>query len=1066
MGRMARRAAGILLAVALLLPQLLAGSPPALAEGARGTDGAAFSVVTDDGQLVFLRSDDELADGEHQSVTDIAGTTWEGTVYAGLEELVIPDMTSAPWLPEWRGITSFRVADGCLVRPASCAYLLANLHNLASADLSGLDTGGVTDMHDMFRFDGQLASVDLSPLDTSQVTDFDRMFYHCAALTSLDASVLDTSSATSMREMFAFCTSLQALNVAGWDTSRATDMAYLFSNCTQLEALDLASFDTSSATDMGSMFSDLEQLRKVVLSENFSFRGAGTDGIGKMALLPTPSNANPYEGTWCLAGDVTTAVTPRELRDGYDGPSMAGAWVWTVRGTWQVNYDLAGGSIPDGTSYAGSYTAGDTLALPGSGGSAGPAPIREGFEFAGWVDEQGEAITEISAHSSGERTVTATWTGASAATWPDLEGEAYACYDPQWHYLTLLRTTDTVADGEQQTVTDINGRSYTGIMWGGVETSHYASSDEVPWHKTDDVWVRRFEVAPSTTIRPASCAWWLGCVSSNITYVGLSGLDTSRCTSMASMFRGCSNLYSLDVSGLDTSQVTDMSAMFASCAYITSLDLSGFDTSSVTTMGEHSLTGGMLYGCSRLRTLDITGWDTSSVMDMSGLFGGCYRLASISTADLDTGSVTDMRGMLASCSALTTLDLSGLDTSHVTNMASLLYRCSGLTAVDVSGLDTSQVTDMSQMFAECKALTSLDLTPFETGNVTTMKQMFWQCTSLEELDISSFDTHAVTDFSNCFYQDGALERVTLGADLACSGAGITSASRRMCLPSPPSDDVHTGRWCREDDPELNYLASTLRDTYDGQTMAGAYVWATYLSYPLTLDLAGGSAPEGEEYPTSYVATRVLRLPGIEGSGLSYPVREGYDFVGWLDEGGSVSYRIEEDSRGERTFTASWRPNQLQIRVPVSATLVATQQDDGSIALVPEEGDFELCVENLGNANVKAYPVVTASEGFEIPRSSENLGDGQAEIWFTPVVTGSDPTAEGYDPAADEGYEELPQVLLSQCWQQNFTSLGTPIEPGGRVWLNALGGRMGGWSTGDGSKVPLATISWNVEQALG
>lgn len=221
MRSIARGIADTLLVASLLL--LAPCMQCALAEGTRSTEGTAYAVVTDDGRLVFLRSAEEYEEGGGQQVrpvTDITGRTWQATrVYAGIEEAVFPDELSAPWSRDWREITSFGVADGCLVRPASCAYLLCNLHNMRSAVLAGLDTGGVTDMRGMFRFDKALTSVDLTGIDGSCVTSMEGMFEGCESLPGIDVSPLETSSATNMRRMFFGCASLERLDLSTFDTS-------------------------------------------------------------------------------------------------------------------------------------------------------------------------------------------------------------------------------------------------------------------------------------------------------------------------------------------------------------------------------------------------------------------------------------------------------------------------------------------------------------------------------------------------------------------------------------------------------------------------------------------------------------------------------------------------------------------------------------------------------------------------------------------------------------------------------------------------------------------------------
>ena len=154
---------------------------------------------------------------------------------------------------------------------------------------------------------------------------------------------------------------------------------------------------------------------------------------------------------------------------------------------------------------------------------------------------------------------------------------------------------------------------------------------------------------------------------------------------------------------LDTSKVTTMSSMFDCCRALTSLDLSGWDTSKVTDMGM------MFYVCSKLTSLNLSGFDTSNVTSMYDMFDGCSALTSLDLSGFDTSNVTSMKYMFSSCSALTSLNLSGWDTSKVTNMREMFYDCRALTSLDLSGWDTSKVTDMGSMFNYCTKLQAVTL---------------------------------------------------------------------------------------------------------------------------------------------------------------------------------------------------------------------------------------------------------------------------------------------------------------------------------------------------------------------
>lgn len=213
-------------------------------------------------------------------------------------------------------------------------------------------------------------------------------------------------------------------------------------------------------------------------------------------------------------------------------------------------------------------------------------------------------------------------------------------------------------------------------------------------------------------------------------------------TKMISMFQSCSSLTFLDLSGFDTSQVTSMKYMFRNCSILTSLNLSGFDTSQVTNMSY------MFSGCRSLTSLDLSGFDTSLATDMSYMFNVC--------------------------SGLTSLDLSDFDTSQVTSMYNMFYDCSSLTALDLSGLDTSQVTDMGGMFYDCSSLTSLDLSGFDTSKVTNRGIMFSRCSSLRILAISGSMSNVLSQLPAAQYYSAAGGAAVARADLT-AGTWIKDA---------------------------------------------------------------------------------------------------------------------------------------------------------------------------------------------------------------------------------------------------------------------------------------------------
>ena len=391
--------------------------------------------------------------------------------------------------------------------------------------------------------------------------------------------------------------------------------------------------------------------------------------------------------------------------------------------------------------------------------------------------------------------------------------------------------------------------------------------------------------------------------------VDLSGLDTSKVTSMYCMFQGCSSLASLDLSPLDTSKVTDMSGMFSGCSSLASLDLSPLDTSNVTDMSSmfrecFSLKSlnvtsfdtckvtsmfAMFNSCTSLESLDLSSFNASSVTTMMVMFGNCPSLKSLTfSSRLDTSNVENMRLLFAGCKALNALDISGFNTSKVTNMSGMFSNCTSLASLDVSSLDTSKVTDMSgmfrncpiqtlelsnfetsqvtnasSMFSGCSSLKSLDLSGFATPKVADMSSMFDGCTSLASLDISHFDTSSASNMANMFWNCSSLRSVALGDKFSFRGA---KNARQCSLPKLKGDGL-TGFWENVETHELyaeDEIPNNVAATYVAQvksevpkTSISESMFAvdtrakTYTGSPIKPSVSSDTLNKGTDYDVSY-----------------------------------------------------------------------------------------------------------------------------------------------------------------------------------------------------------------------
>ena len=230
-------------------------------------------------------------------------------------------------------------------------------------------------------------------------------------------------------------------------------------------------------------------------------------------------------------------------------------------------------------------------------------------------------------------------------------------------------------------------------------------------------------------------------------------MDTSKVTNISQMFGGCLSLEQIDLSPLNTEKVTNMWGLFYYCKKLEQVDLSVLNGSSCNSLGY------MFYWCENLVTVNFGGFDTSNVTDFSSMFNGCFKVKNIDAKNINTQSATSMQAMFNYCVELENLDVSGFKTGNVTDMSYMFCACSKLSSLDVSGFNTSNVKYMRYLFASCLALEELDVSDWDTQNVLNMEYMFaamdagstMQYMSLKNIDVSGFKTSKVTSMAYMFY---------------------------------------------------------------------------------------------------------------------------------------------------------------------------------------------------------------------------------------------------------------------------------------------------------------------------
>ena len=512
-------------------------------------------------------------------------------------------------------------------------YMFNGCSALTSLDLSGFDTSKVTYMDNMFNGCSALTALDLSGFDTSQVTSMRDMFGCCSALKSLELSGFDTSRVTDMGEMFYACITLPSLDVSGFDTSRVTDMSGMFQGCSKLTSLDVSGFDTSRVTDMGSMFYGCSVLTSLDLS------GFDTSQVTNMSRM---FNACSALTALDLSGFDTSKVTNMSYMfngcsalasldlSGFDTahlPKMSNMFNGCIK---LKSVTLGKDFVIDTTGLLPTPSA---TYIPGADGKWYDTNTRVGYTPRLLVTVKRDApVTYVAVKPGPMLAEGNTWYKSTKVTGtPSFKTIAFINSGKPSGTIVEQWNADVDNSGSIKAYITGSSGSYTLTIAGDGSGSIMANPNSNLLFK------------PSTSGRHEFSA------VTSITGLGL--LDTSKVTTMSSMFRDCRALTSLDVSGFDTSSVTSMASMFESCEALTSLDVSGFDTSSVTNMNC------MFYWCTALTSLDLSGFDTSNVTSMSSMFYYCIALTSLNLSGFDTSQVTSMRDMFEYCTKLQAVTL-------------------------------------------------------------------------------------------------------------------------------------------------------------------------------------------------------------------------------------------------------------------------------------------------------------------------------------------------------------------------------------------------------------------------
>ena len=551
---------------------------------------------------------------------------------------------------------------------------------LKELDVKNWSMSSCTSVQDAFQDCSVITSLDLTGWKPSKVTNFQGLFCRCSGLSDIvfDTTGFDTSAAKNMSYMFADCASIKELDLSFFSTPLLERTNYMFSGCRSLENLDISGISTLKAGRLEKTFNVNPALQRVVLGENWKFRG-NTTNSGYWSVLP---------GTQWMRESTGEMYKPEDLRDSYDGTTMAD--VYLNRSVSAILYESGElvfqyGSQPDPAK--GPVTATYT----GFDNSTATTPM--------WNAKKGQ-ILKVSVEAEIHPLSMQNWfngcTGLSI-----FNGAENIRTDRTVNLQETFRNCSALTELDLSTwdTSRVKNLNSTFKGCGALETLN----------------VSDWNTSAVTNMQETFSG--IG-----VTELDVSDWDTSGVTNMYATFSSCGEIESLDLSGWDTSKVTTMAWMFSGARGLTELNLSGWNTSNVTTME------GMFNSAASLHEIDVSSFNFEKTANMSKFMYDCSKLKRVKMPQsAPAPAVKTMWAAFSKCTDLESLDISGFITGPaLTNISAMFEYDDSLKNVDITGLDTSGVTTAQSIFRLCPSLVSVDLsnmdmtktnmTSFFTGN--------------------------------------------------------------------------------------------------------------------------------------------------------------------------------------------------------------------------------------------------------------------------------------------------------------------------------------------------------------
>ena len=514
-------------------------------------------------------------------------------------------------------------------RPTSCEKWFWEFYNLATIEgLENFNTSNVETMADMFRDCNSLKSLDLSSFDTRNVSNMGYMFYRCFGLTSLDLSNFDTRNVTNMKSMFCYCRNLTTIYASDkFVVKEGANGGDMFLSCPNIigEIPYNGTIDATYAKVEGGYFTDKVYTRPWVkyTDGTLSFKYGYKKTPGKNEYLMNEGKNAPQWYTDHIASDGTNSEITKVVFDkmfSVTRPTSCYKWFYglnrldNIEGIENLN----------------------TSEVKNMSGMFGLCESLTSLELAHFDTQK---VADMSYMFSGAEKLQTIYVSDQFVLQNGIKSQQmfYGCkslkgdiaYDANYVDKTYAKSIGGYfidrLNVPRPWVKYANGTlTFQYGVHKVLEKEEYLLNEE----RNIPEWCPEYDENYSITkvvfdksfaqVRPTTCFGWFANLVKLKTIEGIENLNTSKVTSMLSMFWNCQALTSLDLSHFDTKNVEDMRQLFYKCSSLKSLDLSNFDTSKAEKMNN------LFKGCTALQSIYVgEKFNTDKVSSYDYIFNNC-----------------------------------------------------------------------------------------------------------------------------------------------------------------------------------------------------------------------------------------------------------------------------------------------------------------------------------------------------------------------------------------------------------------------------------------------------------